>query len=705
MGSRENDMPYFTPPPDFNILGWGICFFTLGFSVAQAEIVMTSATQSVSVTLAAGENETVVASGIAAGSTLSNFTFSGDGTLTLRGASGRRLNLSTDNSGFTGTFVVDTGRVSASNANALVNATLVLTKGGGLMNADSVATWAQNVRLRGNGAIASGWSKNSTLSGIISNDGTTVGALTIQSDSGWVCFANGANTYSGGTTIAGKVRLDAGGTPLGTGRVTMSGTNSNLNLNGQTITTGGLSGTTGTISGTGAETWTWNVAAGETCTYSGSLPSISWSVQGAGTQEFTGTGTLNAKTVGVGSGQGGNLVLSGEKVLNLNDSWSFTVGSTATDSGTVLLKDDVQIVSSGTTANRAFWIGNSGTATLTLRDNASITLSNLEHFAVAKTAGNGTLNIHDQAKITVTGDWFVLADSGGNATMNMTGGEVDGNASFHMGSGTSVLNFSGGTIDISNEFLVKAGGTIHFNATTAGFGKITAQSMGRSERTDLLAGKIDFGVAAGVTVLSESGLATFENAFISGTRHSAANTFSVTSNVFEIQDSGTAWSLAFSEEKAKRSETLTIAAEGETTRMFSLTPLDGEGENWSEYGWVRLDLRQLAEGETYQVDLQLVGTGDSQELEDFMNEMMAFDTSGISAEVDSERSLLSIVGLTRNLGEDFAWFAYDLTGFNAQFDSHWGIVGLLGYQVPEPASGLLMLLGLMGILYLRKRTR
>ncbi|MDO5114381.1 MAG: PEP-CTERM sorting domain-containing protein, partial [Planctomycetia bacterium] len=208
------------------------------------------------------------------------------------------------------------------------------------------------------------------------------------------------------------------------------------------------------------------------------------------------------------------------------------------------------------------------------------------------------------------------------------------------------------------------------------------------------------GVAAGATVISESGLATFENAFISGTRHSAANTFSVTSNVFEIQDSGTAWSLAFSEEKAKRSETLTIAAEGQETRMFSLTPLDGEGENWSEYGWVRLDLRQLAEGETYQVDLQLAGTGDPQELEDFMNEMMAFDTSGIS-----ELSLLSIVGLTRNLGEDFAWFAYDLTGFNAQFDSHWGIVGLLGYQVPEPASGLLILLGLMGILYLRKRAR
>lgn len=701
---------FYPPPPALTFLGWGICFLVLSFSVAKAEIVITTPDQSVSVTLAEGESETVVASSIAAGSTLSNFTFSGAGTLTLVGRTNARLNLSQGNSGFTGTFVIDTGLVSAyNNPNALsTEATIVLTKGGGLMNGGGAAqTWSQNIQLRGNGSLKCGWSGSSTLTltGVISDEGSSSGILTIMNDSGVNIIQNAANTYSGGTVVGagGRLSLSSSGTPLGTGPVTMKG--GFLNLNGQTITTGGLSGTGGTISGSG--TWTWNITDGKTYTYEHSLSNLSWGVQGTGTQEFMGTGTLDAQVVQIGGTEGGNLILSGEKSLNLNGNWNYQIGRAATDSGTVLLKDNAQITSSGKVEERAFWIGNNGTATLTLRDNASINLSNLNHFAIAKNAGTGTLNVHDNAQITASGAWFVLADSSsaGNATMNMTGGTVKIDASFHMGAGTSVLNFSGGTIDIANEFLWKKGGTIHFNATTAGFGKIQAKSLGRDGRADLLAGKIDFGIAAGATVISTSALATFDEAFVTGNRFPAADTFSVSSHVFDIQDSGTAWSLAFSDDKAKRSETLTIAGDGEQKMMSSLTALEGEKKNWSEYGWVQLDLRHLEEGEAYQLELQLAGEGDFQELESFMNEMMAFDTSGIHAEVDSELSLLSIVGLTRNSGEDFAWFAYDLTNFNAQYGSDLGINGLMAYQVPEPGSCLLMLLGLLGIFYVRKRVR
>ena len=332
---------------------------------------LTTADQALNLTTTAGNTYTVNFPSIAAGSSLSGFTYSGDGTVILKGPEGR-INISTNNSGFTGTLVVDSARISSSGN--MGSGTILLQNGGNLMNSGGASNYTQNIQLgTGAGGFKAGWSTTLTLSGVISDYTGVSGVLKDIKDNGPVVINNAANTYTGGTVVAYKINIGsnaANGTPLGTGSVSFSASEGTLDLQGQTITIGGLDATTGTVTtSSGSPTLTLNVPAGAEYTYSGAISgAISIVKSGEGTQIFgasakgyTGKTTVTGGTLKLADGvssysaatlNGGTLSVDTSSGITLTvqkDGGTFDWRASGTTAVSVALKGD-----STTTADTVF---------------------------------------------------------------------------------------------------------------------------------------------------------------------------------------------------------------------------------------------------------------------------------------------------------------------------------------------------------------
>lgn len=251
---------------------------------------LTTADQALNLTTTAGNTYTVNFPSIAAGSSLSGLTYSGDGTVILKGPEGR-IDINTNNSGFTGTLIVDNSSRISSSGN-MGKGTILLQNGGNLMNAAGASNYTQNIQLgTGAGGFKAGWSTTLTLSGVISDYTGVSGVLKDITDNGPVVINNANNTYTGGTIVAYKINIGsnaANGTPLGTGSVSFSDSAAILDLQGQTITIGGLDATTGTVkTSSGSPTLTLNVPTGAEYTYTGAISgAVSIVKSGEGTQIF-----------------------------------------------------------------------------------------------------------------------------------------------------------------------------------------------------------------------------------------------------------------------------------------------------------------------------------------------------------------------------------------------------------------------------------
>nr|MCR5163009.1 autotransporter-associated beta strand repeat-containing protein [Thermoguttaceae bacterium] len=332
---------------------------------------LTTADQALNLTTTAGNTYTVNFPSIAAGSSLSGFTYSGDGTVILKGPEGR-INISTNNSGFTGTLVVDSARISSSGN--MGSGTILLQNGGNLMNSGGASNYTQNIQLgTGAGGFKAGWSTTLTLSGVISDYTGVSGVLKDIADNGSVVINNAANTYTGGTIIAKQIDIGtaaANGTPLGTGSVSFSESVGILDLKGQTITIGGLDATTGTVkTSSGSPTLTLNVPTGAEYTYTGAISgAVSIVKSGAGTQIFgasakgyTGKTTVTGGTLKLADGvssysaatlNGGTLSVdtsSGIVLTVQKDGGTFDWRASGTTAVSVALKGD-----STTTADTVF---------------------------------------------------------------------------------------------------------------------------------------------------------------------------------------------------------------------------------------------------------------------------------------------------------------------------------------------------------------
>jgi autotransporter-associated beta strand protein len=248
--------------------------------------------------------------------------------------------------------------------------------------------------------------QNVTLGGTIAGPGgitkAGAGALTLA----------GANTYAGGTILtAGNIRA-SNNSALGTGSVTINGGSLQLD-NGVTISNNVLSNSTGDNM--------LDVPSGN-ATYAGIFTASSGNqlraaATGGGTLNFTGSAPLGT---GIFVLNAGNIVLS---------------GSGSITGGQALL---------GRPASEAFM-------SLTLRDNASMSISGITNIGNGREVPDPTVTIQDNASYS-TGTTFELLQTTAlfsTSTINLNGGTLTAGSFIKSSNGAqqlAVINFNGGTL-------------------------------------------------------------------------------------------------------------------------------------------------------------------------------------------------------------------------------------------------------------------
>ena len=186
-------------------------------------------------------------------------------TLTLSGAST-----------FSGGTTITAGTLRMGNAAALGTGSVTL--GGGTLDINGLTTndigsLSGSGTITNNGGSAAVLQVEQTAAGVFSGmlqDGSNTLALTLDTGSSNTLTLSGANTFSGGTTIAAGTLQMGNVAALGTGSVTLAG--GVLDINGLTTNDiGSLSGTSGTITNNGGSAAVLNVKQTAAGVFSGTL--------------------------------------------------------------------------------------------------------------------------------------------------------------------------------------------------------------------------------------------------------------------------------------------------------------------------------------------------------------------------------------------------------------------------------------------------
>ncbi|NBO42217.1 MAG: hypothetical protein EBU92_12025, partial [Betaproteobacteria bacterium] len=456
---------------------------------------------------------------------------------------------------------VNSGILGYKNKYALGTGTLILADGvtvgqdGAVLNtatADTVAdrTLANNISILGNatfglGASSSYFSGNVDLnnairtltlanttyfSGSITNGGLLVQRLDTDLTSSKVLYLNGANTYSGGTTVNGvagrtnNVTLGLGNNDaLGTGSLTFSGggtniiravtlstadqnrtitnniaINSGVTVSVDTITNLVTFGTgvavtndvsvnmvlNGNISGAGSLTKTnANILTlGGANTYAGGTTVSGGTLIGT-TESLQGTITNNAAVTFNQSSSGSyNGVISGSGLLSKTGSGTVTLGGNNTYSGGT-------IVSAGTL------IGTTASLQGTITNNAAVTFNQSSSGSYnGVMSGTGLLNKSDVGTVTLAGN---NTFTGGTKVI---GGTLALSGSGSLGALNGAVSIEAGTIDLGG--MARTNGAFTLDAGTLRNGTFTASSYALTNAGTVSA------VLAGSGALTKSGAGT-----------------------------------------------------------------------------------------------------------------------------------------------------------------------------------------------------
>lgn len=293
---------------------------------------------------------------------------------------------------------------------------------------DADGTYAGD--MDGTGAMTKLGTGNVTLSGTNSySGGTTVTAGTLTGDTDSLQGAitnNAAVVFNQSTTGTYSGDMDGSGslTKLGTGNVTLSGTNSYSG--GTTVTAGILTGTTGSLQG--------NITNNATVAFNQDADG-EYSDDMSGTGALTKLGTGNVTLSGTNTYEGGTTVSAGT-LTGTTDS----VQGDITNNSAVVINQDTD----------GEYAGNmSGTGTLTKDGTGNLTLSGTNPYSGGTTVNAGTLTgtiLSLQGNITNNAEVVFDQDSVGIYAGSITGtGAVT-----KLGTGNVILtgthSYEGGTL-------------------------------------------------------------------------------------------------------------------------------------------------------------------------------------------------------------------------------------------------------------------
>ena len=331
----------------------------------------------------------------------------------------------------------------------------------------SSPTYDNDIQIKGVGGFRAGWEKTVSFSGKISDytdaNGTTPGKLIVERDSGNVLILNGSNDYSGGTQIGGgQVYYDIGsvtntvqvdGTPYGTGPLSFGYAGSSVNLNGHSISLGGLDGSNnivGSINGSG--TLTVDTGSDDYSTDSTINGTINLVKEGSGKQTlngsntYTGTTTISEGTLELGAdntlynlsgGSESNPVTldAGNNNLTINTTGNeekLFVGSISASEITVNATDDApfQIYTAADgLVNAESFVVSSGRVDVKGCMQADVEVGSDATFS----PGNSVGSVNVDGDFKLTGELLMEVDG--------TGADILTCDTFTMNGGTAVLNW------------------------------------------------------------------------------------------------------------------------------------------------------------------------------------------------------------------------------------------------------------------------
>lgn len=397
---------------------------------------------------------------------------SGSGTVNL--TSGATLTLSGANT-YTGATLANVGEISINTDNnlgaapgAVVANQLTLENAGNLrINTNITLSANRGIYLAGGiGAIQVAQNDTLTYAGVISGPGTFYSGVSTTVGYGTVLLS-GANTYTGGTTIAcGTLKLGASGAlPYGTSLLIASANSvsGNLNMNGASQTIGPLASSPG-IGGTGTGV--------PGLTLSGALTVLQTNV--------------NTTFAGVISGSGGSLILTvpvsgSPSRLTLTGTNTYT-GPTTIDAGSLQLSGKGAISNTSSlnlAAGGTFDVSALTATTFNLSASTSLQAAGVGTGASAATivgAAGGTVNLGSRpisltySPAGYTGDLTspALFVSQGTLALNGNAFTVYNNGIAPLGAGTYTLVQQGsGNITSAGTYSVSVTGNGLAAAATA----------------------------------------------------------------------------------------------------------------------------------------------------------------------------------------------------------------------------------------------
>ena len=435
---------------------------------------------------------------------------SGAGTLVLGGA-----NL------FSGEFAINGGTVSAADAGNLGAGSLAFNAG--TLLATATITTAKALAL--NGAATIDTNANAViLGGIVSGVGSLgkIGAGMLS--------LNGANSYSGATTVsAGTLALgtatalgtSAGGTTVGSGAI--------LDLNGQAVGAETLALNGGTLANSTASAslaGTVSFSGASTVSVAGTQLTLSGANGGTGSMDKTGSGTLIL--AGANAQTGGTTISAGVLQVGAGGAAGSLAGD-VTNNATLSFDRSDALTHAGVI---------SGSGTVSQAGGGVLTLSGANTFSGAANVASATLRLGNATALgTNAGTTTVAA----GATLDLDGQAV----------GTESLVLSGGTLANNGASNASLAGPVSLAAP----GSTLASVGGRSLLiTGLVSGANGVNIGgAGIVVLAADNTYSGSTSIATGSTLQVGNGATAGAIAGAISNSGT---LAFN-----RSDSVTYSAD------------------------------------------------------------------------------------------------------------------------------------------------
>ncbi|WP_221029599.1 autotransporter-associated beta strand repeat-containing protein [Actomonas aquatica] len=415
----------------------------------------------------------------------------GTGSLTLTdGATASTYNLTLAFGGGTGSVNIGDGSsVTVGNTTSLGSATsnITLGNGGTLTTANLGGTGTFDFA---GGTLVAGGAFTSGMSGSVTNASTV-------------------NTNGHATTLSGNLSGTGSLTKSGTGTLTLTGSNSYSG--GTTVSAGTLTGNTTSLQGNIVNNSAVTFDQSTTGTYAGDLSgSGSLTKSGAGNLTLSGTNTYAGGT----TVSGGTLTIASDaKLGSSSGALAVSNGATLATGGDFRTNRAVTIDGAGSNLanNGELIIGNNGTGSLALTNNATVSAYNLH---LAYTGGTGTVDIGSGASINVSGTTSLWT---GSSALNLNDG---GTLTTPGLSGSGTLNLAGGTL--------RSGGALSTGLATTLSNASTVDTNGYATTLS--------GVLSGDGSLTKSGTGTLTltgaNTYSGGTTVSAGT---LTGNTSSLQ--------------------------------------------------------------------------------------------------------------------------------------------------------------------------